>query len=151
PDVAGASNLWLSLVVAEIRTLMLPGMQPLLGADAARFLGLVLETMPAPDLTGYMGALAVRNTHARNWSQFFSQYDLVLGPVSTLQPFEVGFDLISGDTVMQFASSLSLVVTCNLLGLPAAAVPVGVANGLPQGVQLIGARYQEAACLDAAE
>jgi amidase len=151
PAVADASNLWLYLVVAEIRTLMLPGIQPLLGADAQKFLELVLEALPAADLAGYMGALAARNTHARNWSQFFSQYDLVLGPVSTMQPFEVGFDLASTDTVMQIATSFSLIVTCNLLGLPAAAVPVGVANGLPQAVQVIGPRYQEAACLDAAE
>ncbi len=30
-------------------------------------------------------------------------------------------------------------------------VPVGTANGLPQGVQLIGDRYREDVCLDAAE
>jgi amidase len=35
--------------------------------------------------------------------------------------------------------------------LPAAVVPIGVANGLPQAVQIIGSRYQEATCLDAAE
>jgi amidase len=46
---------------------------------------------------------------------------------------------------------MRLVVTVNLLGLPAAAVPVGVANGLPQGVQLIGPMYREDLCLDAAE
>jgi amidase len=151
PAVAEASQLWLYLVGAELRTLMVPGMRSLLGADAQQFLDLVLAAVPAADLAGYMGALAVRNTHARNWSQFFSQYDLVLGPVSTMQPFEVGFDLVSGANTLQVAASLSLVVTCNLLGLPAAVVPVGVANGLPQAVQIIGSRYQEATCLDAAE
>jgi amidase len=151
PAVADSSNLWLYLVGAELRTLMIPGIQPLLGADAQKFLDLVLAAVPVADLAGYMGALAVRNTHARNWSQFFDQYDLVLGPVSTMQPFEVGFDLASSDSTMQVAASLGLVVTCNLLGLPAAVVPVGVANGLPQAVQIIGSRYQEAICLDAAE
>jgi amidase len=37
-----------------------------------------------------------------------------------------------------------------VLGLPAAAVPVGLAGGLPQGVQLIGPRWGEDLCLDAA-
>jgi amidase len=37
-----------------------------------------------------------------------------------------------------------------VLGLPAAVVPVGVADGLPIGVQLIGARFREDLCLDAA-
>ena len=39
----------------------------------------------------------------------------------------------------------------NLLGLPAVAVPTGVIGGLPQGVQLIGDRFREDLCLDAAE
>jgi amidase len=38
----------------------------------------------------------------------------------------------------------------NSLGLPAVALPVGVAEGLPQAVQLIGGRYREDLCLDAA-
>ena len=76
---------------------------------------------------------------------------MVLGPVSTMQPFEVGFDLTSSDNTMKVAESLRLVVTCNLLGLPAVVVPVGVVDGLPQAVQIIGARYQDEACLDAAE
>ena len=39
----------------------------------------------------------------------------------------------------------------NLLGLPSVAVPTGVVGGLPQGVQLIGDRFREDLCLDAAE
>jgi amidase len=39
----------------------------------------------------------------------------------------------------------------NLLGLPAAAVPAGMAAGLPAGVQIMGERFQDLACLEAAE
>jgi amidase len=38
----------------------------------------------------------------------------------------------------------------NTLGLPAVALPVGIQQGLPQAVQLIGPRYREDICLDAA-
>jgi amidase len=38
-----------------------------------------------------------------------------------------------------------------VLGLPSIAVPTGVANGLPVGVQLIAGRYREDLCLEAAE
>ena len=48
-------------------------------------------------------------------------------------------------------AALRMIVAVNLLGLPAVAVPVGEANGLPQGVQVIGPRFREDLCLDAAE
>ncbi|MFV1991206.1 MAG: amidase family protein, partial [Acidimicrobiales bacterium] len=39
----------------------------------------------------------------------------------------------------------------NLLGLPSVAVPVGISDGLPQGVQVVGGRYREDLCLNAGE
>jgi amidase len=48
-------------------------------------------------------------------------------------------------------------VTVNLLGLPSAAVPTGLAKapgapkGLPVGVQVIASRFREDMALDAAE
>ena len=38
----------------------------------------------------------------------------------------------------------------NLLGLPAACVPTKVINGFPMGAQIIGDRFREDLCLDAA-
>jgi amidase len=46
---------------------------------------------------------------------------------------------------------MRLVLCVSLLGLPAVVVPVGVARGIPVGVQVIGPMYREDLCLDAAE
>jgi len=46
---------------------------------------------------------------------------------------------------------MRMVVPVNILGLPSCAVPVGCDDGLPQGVQLIGARFREDLLLDAAQ
>ena len=46
---------------------------------------------------------------------------------------------------------MRMVLPVNLLGLPSCAVPVGCDDGLPQGVQLIGARFREDLLLDAAQ
>jgi amidase len=37
------------------------------------------------------------------------------------------------------------------MGLPAACVPTGIADGLPTGVQIISSRFREDLCLDTAE
>ena len=43
------------------------------------------------------------------------------------------------------------VLPANLLGLPAAVVPVGMADGMPVGAQLVGRRFADLTCLSAAE
>ena len=50
-----------------------------------------------------------------------------------------------------FWNDLRFISSMNVLGLPAAVVPVGLHNGLPVGVQIVGSRYREDLCLDAAE
>jgi amidase len=46
---------------------------------------------------------------------------------------------------------MRMVVAINALGLPSAVVPVGVRDGLPQAVQVIGAPFDEMRCLAVAE
>lgn len=151
PAVSEAADLWIRLVTAEVRRVMLPDIEPILSADARAFLDQAIGTLPELDFDGYLQLIAARNGVARQWSEFAEQYPLVLGPVSTQPPFPVGHDLAGAEANAGILNSMRLVVTVNLLGLPAAAVPVGVANGLPQGVQIIGPRYREDLCLDAAE
>ena len=128
----------------------LPGMLPMISVEAKTVLeGLIGDT--APDLPTYMKAIAKRYRIAQEWSLFMERYPLVLGPISTLQPFEVGYDLAGPEQLKRFERSIELTEICNLLGLPSVAVPVEVVDGLPQGVQLIGPRYHEDLCFDAAE
>jgi amidase len=120
-------------------------------ADALKFLHDFLDLVPEPSLLTYVSGLAERNRIAREWTQFALQYPLILGPISTMLPFPVGYDLAGKAAVQELLQSMRLAVSVNLLGLPSVAVPVGLAEGLPQAVQIIGPRYREDLCLDAAE
>jgi amidase len=151
PSVAELTLVWRNLVINEMRHYSLEAMKPMLSKDAAHFLDLAMETAAVFNMPDFIAAWAKRTAYARAWSQFFERYDLILGPVSTQRPPEVGFDLESAERVFSFTKSLSLIVCCNILGLPAAVVPVGTSEGLPQAVQIIGPRFHEATCLDAAE
>lgn len=45
---------------------------------------------------------------------------------------------------------MRMAIAVNALGLPAVALPLGIGDGLPQAVQVIGPRYREDLCLHAA-
>ncbi len=102
-------------------------------------------------LEAYRAAIAERYRIARDWSLFMARYPLVLGPVSSRVPFAVGHDLTGQEALDGIVRSLRLTEACNLLGLPSLALPVTVADGLPQGVQVIAWRFHEALCFEAAE
>jgi amidase len=151
PVVQEAAELWAKLVGAEVRVLMLDSLKKVISHDALEFLYQFLAGIPEIDLPTYMREFANRNAIARKWTKFAERYPLILGPVSTMPPFLVGRDLAGVDAVQEFRNSLRLVVSVNLLGLPAVVVPVGLSKGIPQGVQIIGPMYREDLCFDAAE
>jgi amidase len=82
-----------------------------------------------------------------------ANYPLVLTPVWTQLPFEVGFDVASPENVAATGEMSRPVQPANLFGLPSACVPAGrdAATGLPIGVLLTGRRMRDDQCLDAAE
>jgi len=128
----------------------LPGMREVISDDARTFLDALVGTIRS-DLQAYINAIGTRHGIAQEWNLFLERYPLVLGPVSTMQAFELGYDISGPEQLQRFYQSIGLTEVCNLLGLPSVAVPVQVVDGLPQGVQLIGWRYYEDLCFDAAE
>jgi amidase len=72
-----------------------------------------------------------------------------VAPIYTDVPFAVGSDLEDGQ-VAEIRLDMRMASASNALGLPAVALPVGSGGCLPQAVQVIGRRYREDLCLDAA-
>ncbi|MCP4700646.1 MAG: amidase [Gammaproteobacteria bacterium] len=151
PLIEEAINLCSQLLLTQTGTITLPQIASLISPDSLVFLQHILELFPQMDLSAYMTGLAERNRIARAWRLFQMNYPLVLGPVSTAQPFKAGYDTSGGKQTGEIMWTLRLTIMANFLGLPAAALPVDIAGGLPQAVQIIGPPYREDLCLDAAE
>jgi len=149
PDVAGAAEAWLNMLGWDIR-IMWQLMAPFVSADANTFMDTFLELFPPIDPAAHLQTFIARRAIARAWAEFQQTYPLVVAPIATEPPFAVGADL-TAEGVTAIRATMAMVVTVNLLGLPAAAVPVGVEDGLPQVVQVIGPSYREDLCLAAAE
>jgi amidase len=141
---------WSNLIGADIR-LLHPTIGPLMSEDANRFLAVMLEETPAIDLVGYAALLMTRQSLIRDWQQWFTDVDLVLTPTWTQLPFAHGWDAATRENTLATLELMRCVTIANLLGLPSAAVPAGLVDGLPVGVILTGDRFADDKTLDAAE
>jgi amidase len=151
PDTDAVADLWWQLAWWEINALSGAAIQKFGDDGVKRAIEMYVESAPKVDLQAYMRGVAARATHLRKWLQFLERYPLILGPVSAELPFLVDFDLQPGLDGETLRRAQRLLIAVNLLGLPAVAVPTGLSNGIPVGVQLIGSPFKEDLCLDAAE
>ncbi|HYB36761.1 MAG TPA: amidase family protein [Mycobacterium sp.] len=151
PDVDAISRLWSRLVWTEIRHTVEPVARKYGDPDFLRVLDMVLASAPPLDLDGYINDWARRAGYVRDWFLFLERYPLVVGPVSAEPALAVGFDTDASVDGERLRLIQRMLLAVNVLGLPAVAVPAGIVDGLPLGVQVIGSRYREDLCLDAAE
>ncbi len=150
PQVCDAWRKWVVLTAIETRTLVLPRAKEVVSEDTVVFLRHWSELSSDYSLTAYMEALAQRNAIARKWAEFQKTCPLILGPALTETDFEPGFDIRSVDEVQRFIRASRLIMVANMLGLPAAVLPVDNSK-VGSAIQIIGPRFGEGCVLDAAE
>jgi amidase len=151
PDIEAAAECFGAICVSEMRHLLQGTMRQLGGPQMTRTLDLYLEINKDIGLDGYVKALANRAVFVREWAKFLAKYPLVLMPASTQPPFVVGFDLYDVNVARAALQAIRPLMASSLVGMPSAIVPVGIYNGLPIGVQIVGQKFREDLCLDAAE
>ncbi len=122
---------------------------PLARDTTRQFLQALMEVAGDSDPMTTWQSFMVRQSLMRAWGEFQETHPLIVAPISTDIPFEVGKDLTTGE-VSATVQAMRMAFAVNALGLPALALPVGIGDGLPQAVQLIGPQYREDVCLDAA-
>jgi amidase len=149
PSIGGAAKAALDMLNPDWH-LWWQLMSPSAEAETRRFMSALLEAVGEPDPLATAVSFMTRQSVLRAWGEFQEQHPLIVAPICTDAPFQVGKDLTAAG-VADIHRGMRMALAVNTLGLPALAIPVGVDEGLPQVVQVIGPRYREDLCLDAAE
>ncbi|MFB7636340.1 amidase [Streptomyces sp. NPDC056149] len=99
----------------------------------------------------YLAAVDVRMALGRAMGRFHSVYDLLVTPTEPITAFAGGLEVPAGSGHARWTGWTPFTYPFNLTQQPAATVPCGVdGDGLPIGVQLVGARHADALVLRAA-
>ena len=151
PGFARAFELWFEMLIPEFRMFMHADFERD-GDEGIRVaMRYMLDNVPKKDEASHLRALSERTRVIRDWSLFFARTPLALTVVCTEPPYAHGFDLESAARTMRVWRESATLMAVPVLGLPAVAVPTGLAGGLPVGVQIVGPRFREDLVLAAAE
>ena len=146
---AAAKALVVMLTTPGIRAVWRQVMSQTLPVATQRFMSAFFEAAGDPDAVDTEQSFITRQSLLRSWSEFQEHHPLIVAPIATEMPSQAGTDLDEG-RVVEDLRTMRMAIAVNALGLPAVALPVGIVDGLPQAVQVIGPRYREDLCLDAA-
>ena len=88
----------------------------------------------------YRKAAQVRRLIRQDYLDALQQCDMLLAPVSPVPAWKMGE--MAGDPLQMYFMDI-FTLSLNLAGLPGLSVPVGMSNGLPVGLQLLGRAFDE--------
>jgi len=111
---------------------------------------LLLECGELPSAVDYLEAQQLRRSLRRQVHSTFENIDVLIGPTIASRTPTIGEDtaLVNGEPVNAIDSMIRLVGPASLLGLPCLAMPCGIVDGMPVGLQIVGPALGEQAVLD---
>ncbi|MFS8201772.1 amidase [Streptomyces sp. CWNU-52B] len=118
------------------RALLDPGLREIVGRG---------ERLSALD---YLAAVDVRMELGRRMGLFHETYDVLVTPTLPITAFEAGVEVPRGSGHRRWTGWTPFTYPFNMTQQPAATVPVGVdEEGLPVGLQIVGARHGDGVVL----
>ncbi|HEX7308722.1 amidase [Lentzea sp.] len=128
-----------------------PVVRTLLGEGGDRYVQMAMDQTPPVDAAGLTKLMGTWLGIRRSWAEFLDEHPLLLGPVFTEPPVEPGLESRDEAGRDRVARAMRLCSVTSFVGVPAVAVPTGVVDGVPSGVQIVGRAFREDLCLAAAQ
>lgn len=93
----------------------------------------------------YLQAQQLRDELKREFSAIFNEVDVLIAPTLPSLLNNIGSDvvIINGKEVDVLDNTIRMTGPSNLTGLPALSMPIGLVEGLPVGLQIIGKAFDE--------
>lgn len=128
-----------------------PVVRELLGGGGDRYIEMMMEQTPPASVDEFVKLMGTWMNIRRSWAEFLDEYPLLLGPVFTEPPVEPGLESRDRSGRDRVGSGMRLCSVTSFVGVPGVAVPTGMVDGLPCGVQIVGRAFREDLCLGAAQ
>ena len=149
PELAQVLEIWGYILAMDLSP-MLPDLSALMSAPSIELLKKSFVRND-PNSVRLPNIHSERNRLCRLWSEFFVKYPIMVGPTWTDIQFPHNADIHPDNGMELMIDRLRFITPANVLGLPSVAVPTGVTDGLPVGVQVYADRWREDLTLNAAE
>jgi amidase len=146
PEITHVGEVWVGLMQLGFGDIV-PMLAQVMSPPA---IGLI-DALMALDAPGPGATFVERHRLQREWSAFFADHPVVVGPTWCDVQFEHDADIHPETGVETTLARLPFILPGNLLGFPSTAVPTGVANGLPTGVQVYADLWRDDLSLAAAQ
>jgi len=95
----------------------------------------------------YLKAQKLRHLISDDFKKAYEKVDVIMAPVTPETAFNIGEK--TDDPISMYLSDI-YTIAVNLAGIPAMSIPVGFANGMPIGMQIMGNYFEEAKLLNVA-
>jgi len=150
PDIEMTYLVWAMMLFSELGDIR-DQLDMVMGVGGRTLIAKILEFFPRPSNLELYGALSLRDGLARQWSMWFETHQALVMPTWTQPPFVFDDDLAGDEGAVRTLELMRPVTPGNVLGLPSVVTPAGMADELPVGVQVMGARFTDLRCLALAE
>jgi amidase len=148
PELPRVNEIW-GYVLATDFSVMVPMIQPMITASLHDILTQLCARFDPSHLPN-TAVHAERSRLNRLWSAFFLDHPVVIGPTWCCTPWPADDDLDHESGLDVLLDTIRFITPGNVLGLPSVALPMGVADGLPTGIQIYADLWREDLCLEAA-